>query len=696
VLGAEYRAPGVSYEYAVATNWLLRCGIVILVVGIGFFLKYSMQKGYLGPQGRVALSIVAGLAMLSIGIRLIGKLYHLIGQGLMGGGIATLYFSIFAASSLYHLIGSIYLAFGLMAFITFAAGFLAVRLNSMLVAVLGIIGGYATPVLLSTGVKNFVGLYSYLLILGIGILGIAWHKRWYVLNYLAFLGTYGLYFAAHARFYDASTDFWRVFPFLLTFFALFSSINFIYNFAQRQKATLLELLALLANSAILYGSGYDLIFHTYSRTWVAALTIGLTVYYIAHVYLFLWRKLLDRTLLFTFLALASFFLSVSLPLLLTREWLTVSWALQALVMLCLAMRLGSNFLKWLAMAVYAMVLWRLAAWDLPRHFTGDGARALHALPTAGYLKLLFERVVIFGVTIASFGGAWLVMKKEPDARTPEMPVSEGNDMPAVIRSGSMGTVLAGIALVTVFAYLQLEFDSFFGVFFDPFRLPVLTMLWVALATLVVVICVRTHSPVALAALVLVCIVMIGKFFALDWMGWHPSLFQQHYDAPYSGTIALMRLLDFSVLVAFMALAARMLFRGDVPAGRAASTVAAGTALGLLFIYLTFETSSALFTYLPKMRAGGVSIVWSLYALGLVLTGILRQSRALRYVGLVLFAWVVVKVFFYDLDKLDQLYRIIAFVVLGVLFLCGSLLYLKYHQKLGVVTRTDTDKHGVSS
>ena len=172
---------------------------------------------------------------------------------------------------------------------------------------------------------------------------------------------------------------------------------------------MLELLALLANSAILYGSGYHLISASYSRAWVAALTIGLTIYYIAHVYLFLWRKLLDRTLLLTFLALASFFLTVSLPLLLTREWLTVSWAIQALVMLWLATRLGSNFLKWLAVAVYAMVAWRLTAWDLPRHFTGAGARELQALPLARYGALLFERIVMFGTTIASFAGAWLVL-----------------------------------------------------------------------------------------------------------------------------------------------------------------------------------------------------------------------------------------------------------------------------------------------
>ena len=90
-------------------------------------------------------------------MRLLGTLYHLLGQGLIGGGIATLYFSVFAAVSFYHLIDA-YPAFALMALVTVAAGVMAVRFDSLLIAVLGIIGGYGTPILLSTGEVNFVGL----------------------------------------------------------------------------------------------------------------------------------------------------------------------------------------------------------------------------------------------------------------------------------------------------------------------------------------------------------------------------------------------------------------------------------------------------------------------------------------------------------------------------------------------------------
>ena len=100
---------------------------------------------------------------------------------------------------------------------------------------------------------------------------------------------------------------------------------------------------------------------------------------------------------------------------------------------------------------------------------------------------------------------------------------------------------------------------------------------------------------------------------------------------------------------------------------------------LLFVYTTLEFNTFLYSFVPNLRPGGISILWSLFALGMIITGIAKNEQQLRYLGLGLFAVVTCKVFFNDLARLDQLYRIIAFIVLGGLVLSGSFVYLKYRQ-----------------
>ena len=130
--------------------------------------------------------------------------------------------------------------------------------------------------------------------------------------------------------------------------------------------------------------------------------------------------------------------------------------------------------------------------------------------------------------------------------------------------------------------------------------------------------------------------------------------------------ALLRLVDFGAVAGFLA-AAYAFLAGNKLVGTVRS-VLGYTCVAMLFVYLTLEVNTALHEYLPEMQSGGVSILWSLFALVLIFRGIARRVAPARYLGLALFAIVTWKVFFVDLAQLDQFYRIVAFILLGILAL----------------------------
>ena len=150
----------------------------------------------------------------------------------------------------------------------------------------------------------------------------------------------------------------------------------------------------------------------------------------------------------------------------------------------------------------------------------------------------------------------------------------------------------------------------------------------------------------------------------------------------------MRLLDFGACIGFFTFAWLLAGKRDFLSNvRKAMGV---FSLMLVFVFATLELNTFLYYFAPGLRAGGISILWSLFALALIFGGIKHNVRSIRYVGLVLFSIVAVKVFFVDMERLDQMYRIVAFILLGILVISGSFLYLKYRQ-IFVVTPDNNEQ-----
>jgi uncharacterized membrane protein len=179
----------IDWEQWVGVRGAAVAGAVVAALAGVLFLKYTIEKGILTPVTRVTLSYLGGAATLVVAELVRRRGYRPTAEALSGAGVVILYAATWAARARYDLI-SFPVSFGLMILVTLAGGLLAWRHRAMSTAYIGLIGGFATPLLLTSEMENPIGLFGYLLLLNIGVWLLARRNRWYALAFVAQAATF--------------------------------------------------------------------------------------------------------------------------------------------------------------------------------------------------------------------------------------------------------------------------------------------------------------------------------------------------------------------------------------------------------------------------------------------------------------------------------------------------------------------------
>src|SRR3989344_38237 len=236
-----------SFEFKIASHWFSIVGIAAIVLGVVFFLKFAFDNNLIGPVGQVSIGIFFGLVLLGAGEYFRAK-YEKYSQIITGGGIIVLYLSLWAAFALFGLVNA-EITLGAMSLVTLVAALLSVRYGAIYISALGIIGGFATPMMLVRGFDNQLLLMSYVVILDLGVLGMAIFQNWRKLNILAFASTY-LVFAGWYGTYYTPDKLWPTMFFVTLLFLIFGFVLFIYNVVNKVNIEDTDIFLMLVNVAV--------------------------------------------------------------------------------------------------------------------------------------------------------------------------------------------------------------------------------------------------------------------------------------------------------------------------------------------------------------------------------------------------------------------------------------------------------------
>lgn len=341
-------------EKFIGENLINKIGILILVLGVSYFVKYAIDKDWINEPARVGIGVLSGALVMGIAHKL-RKKYAAFSSVFVAGAIAIFYFTIGIAFHSYHLFNQT-VAFIIMVVITAFSCLISLSYNRKELAVLSLIGGFAVPFMISTGQGNYVVLFTYIIILNIGILALSYHKKWNSINVLSYLFTIILY--GGWLFKDINEKIPHYLGALLFgfgFYFIFILINVINNLRTKGVFSSVELSILASNTFLFYGAGMVILenFHPELKG-LFTTVLGLLNFVYAW---FLYKKFgLDKTAVYLLIGLTLTFITLAIPIQFDGHSITLFWAAEAVLLLWLSQKSKITSYLFASVIVYFLMI----------------------------------------------------------------------------------------------------------------------------------------------------------------------------------------------------------------------------------------------------------------------------------------------------------------------------------------------------
>lgn len=677
-------------EKFIGENLINKIGIAITVIGVAIGAKYSIENDLISPLTRIILGYMFGLGLLGFGIKLKAK-YENYSAVLVSGTMAIMYFITYSAYGFYNLIPQI-MALALMLIFTVFTIVAAINYNRQIIAHIGLVGAYAVPFLLSEGSGKVAVLFTYMAIINIGILAIAFKKYWKPLYFVSFGLTWLIFISWYVTKYQTNEHFGLALIFISLFFVIFYLTFLAYKLLQKEKFVIDDIILLMINSFVFYGIGYSILDNHQTGSQLLGLftLINAVVHFVASVIIYR-QKLADRNIHYLIAGLVLVFITIAIPVQLDGNWVTLMWVGEAALLFWIGRTKNVSFYEKLSYPLMLLAFFSiLQDWG----YVYDTYNSEN--PTSRITAIINVNFLTSILFIAAFALINILNqnKKYPSYLETQKGIFKVFHfaIPAIL----IFTIYYAFRMEIATYWNQLYTDSAIKINSDNQQYPDyywnndlrwFKSIWIINYSLLFVSILSfvnlkklKHQQLGLInlGLIVFAIVIFLTQGLYNLSELRENYLEQNLSQYYKrGTFNLwIRYISFS----FVALALYGVYKYIKEAFTQSNFKAAFELL--LHTTILWIASSELINWMDIFRSEqsyklGLSILCGIYSLFLIAFGIWKKNKPMRIGAIALFGITLIKLFFYDISHLNTIAKTIVFVSLGVLLLIISFLYNKY-------------------
>jgi len=658
-------------------NWLSKIGIVTLVLGIGFFVKYAIDQNWINEIGRVGIGLLTGGIIIGIAHKLKTK-YQVFSSILVGGGISVFYITITLAFREYALFGQT-LAFTLLILTTAFSVILSLLYNRKELAVFSLLGGFASPLMVSTGIGNYVVLFSYIFILNTGMLIVSYIKKWRIIGIISFVLTLLFFWTWAVSSYE--NQFFNVSLFISLFFIQFYLLALFDHYKSERKISAYQVFLILTNNLFAF-LAFLFVFDHYSSDIRGLITISLAVINAVVLVTLFRNSRIDRNMIYLIITIVLSFVSLAIPIQLKGHVITLFWAAEAVILLWLWQKsqikvfyAGFILISFLILISYLMDIHNLYSYE-------------------NTMTLIANRLFITGiVVIAAFIVNMLLLKREP---------MENGFKKQLLKI--LKIIIIVLAYIVPYIELDIQLAHYTNIDYyeiSSFRLTVLsTFTIIYIAVLGIINNKDVSTKKYIFGLLYLSVLFYAVFYAKIVTDLRYSIFnslEESYPASYF-SVHLLSLPAIAYIIYLVTKNIKSLSYNQ-------SVWLSWLLTVLAVVILSVETDNIVvwisgnydnyYKVLYDVHTFGYPILWGVIAMILMIWGLTRKEVLLRKISLVFFGFIILKFYAYDVWRMSQSGRIISFVLLGVILLLVSFLQQKIRTLVKNNNETENETNEIS-